>query len=89
MYMFVKIELQNFKLWKSIWDEQKSIRDAYGCITDKIFRNSLSEKEIFILTEWDNIEDAQEFGMSDDLRKSLGRSGDLGRPEVYFMDEIQ
>ena len=87
--MFVKIELQNFKLWKSIWDEQKSIRDAYGCITAKIFRNSLSEKEIFILTEWDNIEDAQEFGMSDDLRKSLGRSGDLGRPEVYFMDEIQ
>ena len=89
MYMFVKIKLQNFKLWKSIWDEQKPTRESYGCITDKIFRNSLSEKEIFILTEWDNIEDAQEFGMSDDLRKSLGRSGDLGRPEVYFMDEIQ
>ena len=33
-------------------------------------------------------EDAQEFGMSDDLRKSLGKSGGLGRPEVSFIDEI-
>ena len=88
MFMLVKIELQNFSLWKSIWDKEKTVRESYGCLSEKIYRNSVSDKEIFILTEWEDIEDAQEFGMSDDLRKSLGKSGGLGRPEVSFKDEI-
>ncbi|MBS95685.1 MAG: hypothetical protein CL736_00945 [Chloroflexi bacterium] len=88
MFMLVKIELQNFSLWKSIWDKEKAVRESYGCVSEKIFRNSVSDKEVFILTEWEDIEDAQEFGMSDDLRKSLGKSGGLGRPEVSFIDEI-
>ena len=88
MFMLVKIELHNFIFWNTIGYIEKTVRESYGCLSEKIYRNSVSDKEIFILTEWEDIEDAQEFGMSDDLRKSLGKSGGLGRPEVSFIDEI-
>ena len=41
--MLVKIELQNFSLWKSIWDKEKTVRESYGCISEKIYRNSISD----------------------------------------------
>ena len=35
MFMLVKIELQNFSLWKSIWDKEKTVRESYGCLSEK------------------------------------------------------
>jgi hypothetical protein len=42
-----------------------------------------------ILLEWDSLEKARQFGQSDDLRNTMQRAGVVGKPEVYFLEELE
>ena len=89
-YMLVRISLGNFSQWKSVWDdpEQVQIRDAYGCKGMWVFRGIDSPEETVILMEWDDIDDAKEFGISDELRGAMNKSGSVGRPDVLFVEDV-
>jgi hypothetical protein len=40
-------------------------------------------------TEWDNLQKARQFAQSDDLRNTMQRAGVVGKPEVYFLEELE
>ena len=89
-YMLVRIRLHNFDQWKSVWEEpeQIEIRRAYGCKEERIFRGTESSNEAMILMEWDDLEEAKEFGISSELREAMNRSGGADTPDVLFMEEL-
>ncbi|MBI2170854.1 MAG: hypothetical protein HYU30_02370 [Chloroflexi bacterium] len=89
-YMLVRITLNNFSQWKAAWDsaEQVQIRKAYGCISARVFHGYESTREAVILMEWEDIPQAKEFGISDELRDLMHHTGGAGRPDVLYMDEV-
>jgi hypothetical protein len=44
---------------------------------------------VFILFEWDTVENAKKFGMSDDLKKTMEQAGVIGKPHIHFLKEVQ
>ena len=89
-YMLVRIRLDNFSQWKSVWDEaeQRQIREAYGCKASRVFRGSDSPDEAVVLMQWDELDNAKEFGISDELREAMKRSGGAGQPTVLYLNEV-
>ncbi|MBI4340008.1 MAG: antibiotic biosynthesis monooxygenase [Chloroflexi bacterium] len=89
-YMFVRITLNSFDQWKAAWDspEQAQIRRAYGCISAKVYRGHESTNEVIILTQWQDMEDAREWGISNELRELMHHTGGAGRPDVVYLDDV-
>jgi heme-degrading monooxygenase HmoA len=88
--MLVRITLNNFRQWKAAWDgaEQTQIRKAYGCKSARVFRGAESAGEVVILMEWEDTDQAKEFGISDELRELMHHTGGAGRPDVLYLDDV-
>ncbi len=89
-YMFVRITLSDYDRWKRAWDspEQMQIRKAFGCKSARVYRGHESTNEVIILTEWDQIDEAREWGISDELRELMHHTGGAGRPDVLYLNEV-
>ncbi|MBI4311337.1 MAG: hypothetical protein HY681_06090 [Chloroflexi bacterium] len=89
-YMFVRITLSSFDSWKAAWDspDQVQVRKAYGCKSARIFRGNESTDEVIILTEWDDIGGAKDWGISDELRELMTHTGGAGRPDVLYLNDV-
>jgi heme-degrading monooxygenase HmoA len=87
-YTFVRLDVKDYAKWKSVFDESGSFRRESGSKGGSVFRNADNPKEVVILLEWDNLENAREFVQSDRLREGMERAGVDGKPNVYFIDEV-
>ena len=89
-YMFVKITLNDFNQWKAAWDsaEQVQIRTAYGCKSARVYQGYERTSEAVILMEWDDIGEAKDFGISDELRELMNHTGGSGSPDVLFLNDV-
>ncbi len=89
-YMLVRIRLVDFDWWRAVFDEpeQIEIRTAYGCLGTRVFRSVDNPSEVVLLMEWGDIDGAKEYGISDELRLAMGRSGGSDRPSIHFLDEV-
>ena len=41
------------------------------------------------MTEWDNLVSAKNFAESEDLSKTMQKAGVVGRPAVFYLEEIE
>jgi hypothetical protein len=44
--------------------------------------------ELFVLFEWDSIENAQKFVRSDETKEAMQNAGVVGMPAIYFVEEV-
>ena len=84
-YILVQQSVEDYDKWKSVFDEEG--RQAAGSKGGFVLRNADDPNHITVLLEWDNLENARAFAVSDDLREAMQRSGATGQPNVYFLDE--
>ena len=45
--------------------------------------------ELVILFQWDDLEKAQQFAQSEDLRETMQRAGVADQPDIYFLEEVE
>jgi heme-degrading monooxygenase HmoA len=63
-------------------------RKAAGSKGGRLFRSEKDPNEVVILFEWGDLGKAHKFVESDDLRQTMERAGVVGKPDLYFLDEI-
>ena len=88
-YLLIQPTIEDYAKWKPVFDEHSATRKASGSKGGQLFRNADNPNEILILFEWDDLEKARQFTQSDDLRQAMQRSGVIGRPDLYFLDEVE
>lgn len=88
-YLLVRHRVKDFAKWKPIFDEHSGTRKTSGSKSSHVFRNSNDPNEIVLLFEWDDIQKARQFAESEDLRRTMEREGVSGKPDVYFLEEIE
>jgi heme-degrading monooxygenase HmoA len=88
-YMLVHHQVSDFAKWKPFFDKDESTRKTSGSKSAQVFQNSENPSDVFILFEWDTVENAKKFGMSDDLKKTMEQAGVIGRPHIHFLKEVQ
>jgi heme-degrading monooxygenase HmoA len=86
-HILVHHKVEDYTNWKTFFDEHSSFRDQHGSQGGKIFRSVNDPNEIFILFEWDNLQNAQKFTQSDELKEIMQKAGVVGMPEIHFVEE--
>jgi heme-degrading monooxygenase HmoA len=87
-HLLVRHRVQDFKKWKPVFDEDEGRRKAGGSQGCRLFRSEKDPNELIVLCEWKDLRTAHQFAESEDLRQKMERAGVIGKPEVYFLDEI-
>jgi hypothetical protein len=44
---------------------------------------------VVVLCQWKDLDRAHQFAESEDTGRAMERAGVIGKPEVYFLDEIE
>jgi heme-degrading monooxygenase HmoA len=88
-YLLIKHKVEDFDTFKPVYDEHAALRKAGGSIGAHMLRNADDPNEIVILLHWDDMENARRFAQSDDLRQAMQQAGVSGKPDVYFLEEVE
>ncbi len=79
---------RNFDQWKPLFDEHGAKRKAAGSKGGRLFGSEKDPNEVVILLEWEKLGKAHKFTESEDLRETMKRAGVVGKPELYFLEEM-
>jgi heme-degrading monooxygenase HmoA len=86
--LIIRHKVKDYPKWKSMFDEHGAKRKAAGSKGGRLFRNEKDPNEVVILFEWEDLSRARQFAESEDLRQTMERAGVVGKPELYFLEEI-
>jgi heme-degrading monooxygenase HmoA len=87
-HMMVHHKVRDFMQWKPFFDRHENTRKTSGSKRAQVFQNVDDPTDVFILFEWDVLENAKKFAMSDDLKKTMVQGGVIGKPHVHFLKEV-
>ena len=85
--MFARATVQDYDAWKSVFDSMSGLRKQYGEESYRILRRENGSTELFVLFEWDNLENARRYATSPELREAMQRAGFTEKPEFLFLEE--
>jgi len=89
IYLLVHHKVEDYEKWKSVYTEHEASRKAAGSQGARLLRNLNDGNELVVITTWPDVEQAQAFASSPDLRAAMQRAGVLGAPEVLFLEEVE
>ena len=89
VYVLVRHEVKDYFSWKPGFDEHGSVRKENGSKGGTLFSALEDSNDLFILLEFDNIENARNFIESDELKKKMEEVGVVGKPDIFFLDKIE
>jgi heme-degrading monooxygenase HmoA len=87
-HLIVRHNVQDYAKWKPLFDEHAAKRKASGSKGGRLFRSEKDPNEVVILFEWEDLGKAHKFAESEDLRQTMEHAGVVGKPDLYFLDEI-
>jgi heme-degrading monooxygenase HmoA len=88
-YILVRHKVADYEKWKAAFDAHSSTRRANGSKGGQLFRTAGDENETVILLEWDDLEKAQQFVQSPDLRGVMQSAGVVDQPTIFFLEEVE
>jgi heme-degrading monooxygenase HmoA len=86
-YVLVHHKVEDYNKWKAAYDEHSDFRTQYGSKGGKVFQSADNPDELFVLLEWNNLDNARNFAKSDDLKKAMQEAGVVGMPDIFFIEE--
>jgi heme-degrading monooxygenase HmoA len=88
-YILVVHEVEDYDNWKPVYDEDGPARKAKGSKGSFLFRSAKNRNQLIVLTQWENMKSAKNFGESEELRTTMQKAGVKGKPQVYYLEEIE
>ena len=88
-YLLVRHKVTDYATWKPVFDQHGTTRQANGSKGGRLFRNAQDPNEVVILLKWDDLEKARQFTQAQDLVETMQKAGVVGRPDIYFLEEIE
>ena len=87
--LLIRHKVQDYPVWKAVFEEHEATRRANGSQGGWLFRNAADPDEVLLLLEWDDLERARLFVDSDDLQEAMMRAGVTDRPDIWFLEEVE
>jgi heme-degrading monooxygenase HmoA len=86
--LIIRHKVKDYGKWKPLFDEHGAKRKAAGSKGGRLLRSEKDPNEVVILFEWEDLSKARKFTESEDLRQTMERAGVVGKPDLYFLEEI-
>ena len=87
--LFIRHKIKDYATWKPLFEEHGAKRKAAGSKGGRLFRSEKDPNEVMVLFEWENLDKAHKFAESENLGQTMERAGVVGKPEIYFLEEIE
>jgi quinol monooxygenase YgiN len=88
-YILIRHKVNDYDAWKPVYDEDADNRKAHGCTSAQVFRNANNPNEVVALFAFHDMERAQQFSESPELRERMQRAGVADHPDLFFLDEAE
>jgi len=88
-YIVIRHKVKDYGKWKPAFDEHGTTRKAGGSKGGRLFHSADDPNHLVILFEWDNLDRAQQFVGSEDLREKMEEAGVAEQPDIYFLNELE
>lgn len=85
-FMLIRHKVKNFTTWKTGYDAHAPQRTAAGLSEKYLLRGIQAPNEVVILFEAQDIDRAQAFAESADLRDKMQEVGVIDKPDIYFLN---
>jgi len=85
--LLVRHRVSNYTEWYRQLAAQKATRQADGELSERIFRNALDPSEVLVLYEWDDLDRARIFSLSDDFQDTVSFADPEAQPDIWFLQE--
>ncbi len=86
--LIIRHKVKDYGKWKPLFDEHGAKRKAAGSRGGRLFRSEKDANEVVIFFEWEDLGKAHKFTESEDLRQTMEHAGVVGKPDLYFLEEI-
>ncbi|MEI7434669.1 MAG: antibiotic biosynthesis monooxygenase [Methanomicrobiales archaeon] len=88
-HIVVHHKVRDFDKWKTFFDQHENMQKISGSKSVRVFQNAEDPTDVFILFEWDSIENARKFTASEDLKKAMEKAGVISIPHIHFLNEVK
>jgi quinol monooxygenase YgiN len=80
--MIVQHTVQDFSKWKTVFDSVHGLRKQFGCTSEEVFHGHQNPKAVVIITHWGNLDQAQKYGQSPEMKDAMQKAGVQGHPPL-------
>jgi len=87
--ILISHRVEDYGKWKTSFENATTMRKESGERSYQLFRTHEDPNNLVLLFEWDNLENAQKFLDSEELRETMQQAGVTGKPEISFIDDIE
>ena len=84
-------KVEDFARWKDAFDTEEgaAVRKAAGMKSYQMFHVENEPNSVVLLCEFDDLENARRLAQSDELRTAHQQAGATGKPDSYYLVEIE
>jgi quinol monooxygenase YgiN len=86
-YLLIRHKTRDYATWKAAFDDFSETRRASGEKSYQIFHPDDDPNNLWLLFEWDNLDNARTFMANPDLKEVMDAAGVIEAPEVHFLEE--
>ena len=86
-YTIVRHKVNDFAVWKKVFDDFESTRKSNGERSDVVLQTDGDPNDVTVINTRDSLAGAKSFIESSVMREAMGGAGLAGPPEIYFGNE--
>jgi heme-degrading monooxygenase HmoA len=83
----IRHKVNDYPAWKKEFDDFAETRKTSGERSFQIFQPENESENLFLLFEWDSVDNARKFFESSILKETMERAGVIEAPEIRFLSE--
>jgi quinol monooxygenase YgiN len=87
--LFVRHTVKDYGNWKRIYDDFVSVRKAKGVTGASVYRDANDANTLIITHQFKNLNSAQAFANSEELKSAMANAGVSGHPEMWFGEDVE
>jgi hypothetical protein len=88
VHVLVRHKVSDYKCWRSVFDAALEFRHEGGERSCRVFHDSVDSNNLTLLFEWENLERAQRYMSSEELRRKMKEAGVASAPEIQYLGEM-
>lgn len=86
--VLVRHNVEDYNTWRPVYDGHQAFRKETGSLGARVLRDANDPSNVVVISEWPDMKAAQAFATSPSLHEAMGRAGIVGKPDVYFLEQI-
>ncbi len=87
--VFIRHKVEDYTTWKKVFDNFLAQRRAGGELSYSIGHVANEPNNLCLMFEWDNVENANTFLRSEELRSTMQEAGVIEAPEIIVFESIE